>query len=88
MPATKRCRHEILAEILEYLSASGRAKLTWIASYANMPLDRARILLGEMMFYGLVELFEDENGERYYRCSKRGLEYLELWRKLQLLSGR
>jgi len=53
-----------------------------------MPLDRARILLGEMMFYGLVELFEDENGERYYRCSKRGLEYLELWRKLQLLSGR
>lgn len=76
------------AEILDYLSTIGKAKLTWIASYANMPIDRARTVLGEMMFYGLIESFEDESGSRFYKCSERGLEYLEHWRKLQLLSGR
>lgn len=88
MPAGKRCRHEIFADVLEYLSAAGKAKLTWVASYANMPLDRARAILGEMLLFGLVESFVDEAHGRYYRCSRRGLEYLELWRRLQLLAGR
>ena len=83
----KRCRHEIIAEVLEYLSAVGRARLSKVALYANMPLDRARALLGELQFYGLVESFVDERGHRYYRASERGFEYLRLWRRLKLLIG-
>lgn len=72
--------------MLEYLAAVGRARISWIARFANLPLDRARRLLGEMAFYSLVEEVE-EGGGRYYRISERGYEYLELWRRLRVLMG-
>jgi len=88
VPAGKRCRHEIMADILEYLAAAGRARLTWVAAHANLPLDRARFLVGEMEFYGLVESFTGEEGGVFYRVSRRGYEYLELWRRIRVLIGR
>lgn len=84
--SSRRCRHEIVASILEYLSSAGRARLSRIALYTNMPLDRARLLLGELQYYGLIESLDD-GGVRYYRVTEKGFEYLELWRKLKLLSG-
>ena len=88
MPAAKRCHHEIMADVLEYLAAAGRARLTWIAAHANLPLDRARLILGEMEFYGLVESAPGGEGGRYYRAGRRGYEYLELWRRIRVLVGR
>lgn len=61
--------------------------MTWVAAHANLPLDRARRLLGEMEFYGLVEPFTDERGYRCYRIGRRGYEYLQLWRRLRFLVG-
>ncbi len=87
MPAGRRCRHEIIAAVLEYLSTAGRARISSVALHANMPLDRARVLMGELQFYGLVESITDERGRRYYRVSERGMEYLRLWRRLRLLAG-
>lgn len=87
VPIVRRCHHKIVADVLAYLSAAGRAKLTWVAAYANLPLDRARLLLGEMEHYGLVESFEGEGGSRYYRVTGRGRKYLALWRRLQTLAG-
>ena len=87
MPAAKRCRHEIMAVILEYLAAAGRARLTWVAAHANLPLDRARLLLGEMEFYGLVES-STRDGSVFYSVGRKGYEYLELWRRIRVLVGR
>jgi predicted transcriptional regulator len=88
VPAAKRCRHEIIADILEYLAAAGRARLTWVAAHANLPLDRARLLLGEMEFYGLVESSSGGDGSVFYSIGRRGYEYLELWRRIRALVGR
>ena len=82
----RRCRHEVMADVLEYLAAVGRARISWIARFANLPLDRARRLLGEMAFYGLVEEVVEDDG-RYYKVSERGYEYIELWRRLRTLVG-
>lgn len=59
-----------------------------MAAHANLPLDRARLLLGEMEFYGLVESITGKDGDRFYRVSRRGYEYLELWRRIRVLVGR
>lgn len=88
MLAAKRCRHEIMADLLEYLAAAGRARLTWVAAHANLPLDRARLLLGEMEFYGLVESSISRDGSTFYSVGRKGYEYLELWRRIRVLVGR
>ena len=86
MGKARRCRHEIAADVLEYLASAGYARISWIATHANMPVDRALQLLEEMRRRGLVESIEGEKGV-YYRVGARGYEYLELWRRLRVLLG-
>ncbi|HDD33813.1 MAG TPA: hypothetical protein ENG30_01530 [Thermofilaceae archaeon] len=83
----RRCRHEIMADILNYVSVVGRARPSWIARFANLPLDRANRLLGEMVSLGLLKEDVEEDGARYYRVTERGFKYVELYRRLRILVG-
>ncbi len=87
MVRKKRCHHEVIADILEYLSGANRARVSWIAMHANMPLDRMSFLLRELERRELVKKVRGK-GVEYYELGRRGHEYLELWRRLELLTGR
>ncbi|MEM1509112.1 MAG: winged helix-turn-helix domain-containing protein [Thermofilaceae archaeon] len=87
MTRKKRCHHEIIADILEYLNGANQARISWIAMHANMPLDRITFLLQELEKRELVRKVKSSRGE-YYKLGRRGHEYLESWRKLKVILGR
>lgn len=78
----RRCIHEEVADILEYLYAAPRARASWIARYCNMPYDRAKKLLEAMSERGLTSKSVGE-GATTYSVDERGYVYLELWREIR-----
>jgi predicted transcriptional regulator len=62
----------------------GSCPLTRASYGANLPLDRAKRFLNFLASRGFVK--EEIVGDsRRYRITKRGLEYLETFRKMQKL---
>ncbi len=82
----KRTKYDIYADILTYLAIVGEERITKIARFANLPLDRARIILEMMCSNGLIrKIFKDNYC--FYRISRRGYEYIALYKRLRLLVG-
>jgi len=81
----KRSVYDIYADILGYLSVTGRSRITRIARFANLPLDRAKKVLDRMVMCGLLRV---ERGDAiYYRITRRGYEYIEIYKRLRRLAG-
>lgn len=78
MPRKKyRSQAGIVHDILESLQRHGPLPATRLATYANLPYDRLRIILASLEANGLVEKGEDG---RYF-LTPRGLEALEALRR-------
>jgi len=80
----RRSIYDIYAEILEYLSRIGESKITRIARYANLPLDRANRILNQMVELRLLRM-KTSKGRRSYGITQKGYEYLEYYRRLKRL---
>ncbi len=77
--AKQRCRHDITADILEAVSI-GKNKLSHIALYSRLPIDRARILVEDMVRAGM--LYYDSE-KRQYMLTPRAYEWLYMYRSLE-----
>jgi len=75
-----RCKHDIVASILNAIIDLDRANISNIALRANLPLDRARSMLIDMEAAGLVYY---DRGSRNYHITDRGYEWLAVYRALE-----
>jgi predicted transcriptional regulator len=87
----KRSRLDIYADILEYLRRHSDGCLVTRLSYgAGLPIDRLKLMLETLSRYELVTthviglpLQANLNQRRYYGITKKGLEYIEAYKKIQ-----
>jgi predicted transcriptional regulator len=82
----KRTRYDIYAEIIRVIMIYGYCPLTRAARSTNMPVDRAKESITELVERGLLEE-EDDEGSRVYRVAVRGHQYLELYKRMAGLVG-
>jgi predicted transcriptional regulator len=82
----KRTRYDIYAELIRVIYIYGYCPLTRAARSTNMPVDRAKQTIGELCERGLLEE-EEEDGNRLYKVTVRGHQYLELYKRIAALVG-
>lgn len=86
MPAfslKKRSRMDIYADILEVLKHRPEGTLVTRISYgAGLPIDRIKPILETLTNFGLVSI-RTASESRFYHITRRGLEFLEAYRKVQ-----
>lgn len=76
-----RCRHDIINDMLSALMAEPR-RITELCSIGNVPVDRGKDIVKYMEKFGI--LFETtENGEKEYRLTDRGYEWIGLFKHLK-----
>lgn len=81
----RRSKYEIYNEILNIIYYQSDLPLTRISRAANLPVDRAKPILKFLLTRNLI--FEDEDeGLTVYRISPNGVEFLELFKRLQKLT--
>lgn len=78
----RRTRYEIFADLLGIVMKRGSCPLTRASYGANLPVDRTKKFLTFLASRGFVkeELVGDS---KRYKITKRGLEYLETFQKMQ-----
>ena len=87
----KRSRLDIYADILEYLKRHPDGCLVTRLSYgAGLPIDRMNLMLQTLSHFELIQvhllgepLQENLAQRRYYGITRKGLEYLEAYKKIQ-----
>ncbi|MBD3405654.1 MAG: hypothetical protein GF411_05930 [Candidatus Lokiarchaeota archaeon] len=82
----KRTRYDIYAELIRVIYVYGYCPLTRAARSTNMPVDRAKTTIGELLERGLLEE-EDDDGQIVYKVTVRGHQYLELYKRMAGLVG-
>jgi len=80
----RRTRYEIYADLLEIVMKRGSCLVTRASYGANLPIDRTKKFLSFLASRGFVkeEIVDDSHR---YRITKRGLEYLETFRRMRKL---
>jgi predicted transcriptional regulator len=79
----KRSRTDIYADILEVLKHRPEGALLTKLSYgAGLPIDRIKPMLQTLANFGLLSMSNDSDG-RFYHITRRGLEFLDAYRKVQ-----
>ncbi len=72
--------------IIRIVIIHGYCPLTRAARSTNLPVDRAKTTMEFLCERGLLAVEEDE-GQRLYRATVRGSQYLELYKRLIGLVG-
>ncbi len=89
----KRSRLDIYADILEFLKRHpDGCQVTRLSYGAGMPIDRMKPMLETLHHYELIKvhvagepLQANLNQRRHYGITRKGLEYLEAYKKIQEL---
>ena len=82
----RRTRYDIYAELLRVIYIYGYCPLTRAARSTNMPVDRAKESITELLERGLLE-DENDDGMIVYKVTVRGHQYLELYKRMAGLVG-
>jgi len=78
----RRAKYDIYADIIEVIAKKGLCSLTRVSYGANMPVDRTKKTLNFLVSHGFIR--EVTVGDRKkYRATKRGLEYLETFKRMR-----
>lgn len=72
----RRTRYDIYMDTLETIRRKGVSVITRISYGANLPVDRAKNIVGFLCERGLVR-DEEYGGTRGYRITARGGEFLQ-----------
>jgi len=79
----KRSRVDIYADILEVLKRRPEGSLVTRISYgAGLPVDRVKPMLETLANYGLLSI-RLAGESRFFHVTRRGLEFLDAYRKVQ-----
>lgn len=83
-PLNRRTKYEIYSDLLEIVMRRGSCPVTRASYGANLPVDRAKKFLRFLTVRGFVkeEIVDDSTR---YKITKRGLEYLETFRRMRKL---
>lgn len=83
-PLNRRTKYEIYSDLLEVVMRRGSCPVTRASYGANLPVDRAKKFLSFLASRGFVkkEIIDDSTR---YKITKRGLEYLETFRRMRKL---
>lgn len=89
----KRSRLDIYADILEFLKRHpDGCQVTRLSYGAGLPIDRTKLMLETLSRHELIRinvvgepLQGDLNRRRYYGITRKGLDYLEAYKKIQEL---
>ncbi len=89
----KRSRLDIYADILEYLKRNTEGcQVTRLSYGAGLPIDRIKPMLENLSRYELINvrvvglpLQAGLNQRKHYGISRKGLEYLDAYKKIQEL---
>ncbi|MEB3772218.1 MAG: hypothetical protein GSR82_00900 [Desulfurococcales archaeon] len=79
-----RCRHDIIASILESV-AEEPLRLSRIALESNLPYDRAKRIVTDLVNHGLL-IYDPET--RTYTPTELGYQWLGIYRELENLYSR
>ncbi len=82
----RRTFYDVYADILNFLTRAGSSRITQIARYSNLPVDRAKKILKEMAEKGLIKEYSEE-GRVTYTVTAKGYMYLELYGRLKKIVG-
>ncbi|MHA2423666.1 MAG: winged helix-turn-helix domain-containing protein [Candidatus Thorarchaeota archaeon] len=82
----KRTRYDIFAELIRVIMVYGYCPLTRAARSTNMPVDRAKESILELVDRGLLQQDDDE-GSIVYSVTVRGHQYLEIYKRMAGLVG-
>ena len=80
----RRTKYEIYSDLLEIVMRRGSCPVTRASYGANLPVDRAKKFLGFLATRGFVKEEVVDDSTRY-KITKRGLEYLETFRRMRKL---
>jgi len=80
----RRSKIEIIRDVLAALEERGPQPLSRLGTYANLPYDRLRRLVGELEERGLVRLSRGQSS-LLVEITPRGVELLEELRRLERL---
>lgn len=87
MAARRRERTDLYAEVLEVVRRSpGRARVTRISYGVGMPVDRLKLLLGQLGTLGLIARRSGDDGDRY-ELTPRGREFLDVYWRMRAMLG-
>lgn len=79
----KRSRVDIYADILEVIKHRSEGTLVTRISYgAGLPIDRVKPILQTLVNFGLISI-RISGESRFYHITRRGLEFLDAYRKVQ-----
>jgi len=87
----KRSRLDIYADILEYMKGHPEGcQVTRLSYGAGLPIDRMNQMLQTLNHFELIKIHligeplqENLTQRRYYGITRKGLEYLEAYKKIQ-----
>ena len=87
----KRSRIDIYADILEFLKRHPEGlQVTRLSYGAGLPIDRINLMLETLSRCELIQvhvtglpLRENLNQRRYYSITRKGLEFIESYKKIQ-----
>jgi predicted transcriptional regulator len=82
--SSRRSKYEIYNEVLNVIYYQTDLPLTRIARAANLPVDRAKPMLEFLQDRNLIYDEEDE-GLTVYRITPTGVEFIELFKRLEKL---
>jgi len=80
----RRTKYDIYADLLKTVMKRGSCGVTRASYGANLPIDRAKKFLEFLASRGFVRQEAIDDSFRY-RITKRGIEYLEVFRKMRKL---
>jgi predicted transcriptional regulator len=83
-PLNRRTKYEIYSDLLEIVMRRGSCPVTRASYGANLPVDRAKNFLRFLTVRGFVKEEVVDDSTRY-KITKRGLEYLETFRRMRKL---
>lgn len=78
----RRTKYDIYADLLKTVMKRGTCGVTRASYGANLPIDRAKKFMKFLASRGFVR--EEALGDySRYRITKRGIEYLDVFRKMR-----
>lgn len=80
----RRTKYDIYVDLLKTVMKRGSCGVTRASYGANLPIDRAKKSLEFLASRGFVREEAIDDSTRY-RITKRGIEYLEVFRRMRKL---
>lgn len=78
----RRTKYDIYADMVEAIARKGLCSLTRVSYGANMPVDRAKVMLNFLVEHGFVNEVSLGDSKKY-RTTKWGFEFLETYKRMR-----